>query len=263
MKNSDFLRQFIIVTLFLILATPLVLDASLFFPIQSSQNFYFRTLVEIIFAAYLFLAVENPYYRPKRSWILLTLTCLISATGLATFFSIDPSKSFWSTLERMDGFITSLHLFALFIVASNVLDQKTWAKLWKTSIALSTFIATISLLGQNLLGNTGFLGLYLLFHVFLGIFYYSKPIYAVSIALNTLAIYHSGSKGTMLALACGIFYILAASLYRQKPRLALWGIAFGSVVIFAISLFSQFSHYSHSFYGGRLLFLKLAFQGFF
>jgi hypothetical protein len=109
---------------------------NMFFPFITGKNFAFRILVEVLFAAYAILAVKDPKYRPRSSvlmWIALGFAVWM---GLATIFSVDSVKSFWSNFERMDGYITVIHMFLFFLVAGTVLTaEKWWDNFFRFSVA--------------------------------------------------------------------------------------------------------------------------------
>src|SRR3989344_4236050 len=99
---------------------------SFFFPFITGKNFVFRILVEVLLLVYIILALKDPQYRPKVSWLFWSVTAFAVWVGIATIFSVDPVKSFWSNFERMDGYITLLHLYALFLIAGAVLTVNKW-----------------------------------------------------------------------------------------------------------------------------------------
>ena len=114
---------------------------NMFFPYITGKNFAFRILVEALLAAYVLLAIREPKYRPRSSSVMWAFGGLVAWMLLATIFSVDPSKSFWSNFERMDGYITLLHMFVLFIIASTVLTvEKWWEKFFQVSVAASVYI---------------------------------------------------------------------------------------------------------------------------
>src|SRR5437016_2533805 len=78
---------------------------SLFFPFITGKNFTFRIIVEIKTGAYLALALANPVYRPRRSYLLGVFALFVVIVALADAFGVYPFKSFWSNYERMDGWV--------------------------------------------------------------------------------------------------------------------------------------------------------------
>ena len=144
MSNNQ-LRYIILAGLFAIPFVPLIVSSSLFFPFITGKAFVFRILVEIIFGCFLILAVRDESYRPKFSWIFVALLGFLVVLGVADFFGENSFKAFWSNFERMEGFITLLHLGAYFMILSSVLKtEELWNKLLATSLGASAIMAIYS-----------------------------------------------------------------------------------------------------------------------
>src|SRR3989344_6956530 len=94
---------------------PLVWSNELFFPFISARGFFFRIVVEIVFAVWVILALKDNHFRPKGSLVLWTLVIFTGVIFLSYIFGISPYKSLWSNFERMEGFITLAHLFLYFL----------------------------------------------------------------------------------------------------------------------------------------------------
>ena len=62
--------------------------------------------------------------------------------GLANLFGVAPIKSFWSNYERMEGYITILHLGAFFLVIGSVFREGDLRK-WFNTTLLASFIMVI------------------------------------------------------------------------------------------------------------------------
>ena len=180
MTNSQ-LKYIILAGLFAMPFVPLIVSSSLFFPFITGKAFVFRFLVEIVFATWLVLAIRDESYRPKFSWILGAILTFLIVMGLADIFAQNPFKAFWSNYERMEGYITLLHLGAYFVVMGSVLKtQELWNKLLATSLVASAIMAIYSFLQlagkitinqggvrvDGTLGNAGYLGIYMVFHIF-------------------------------------------------------------------------------------------------
>lgn len=214
-----------------IVATPL------FFPYITGKNFAFRIIVEVISGAWLALALVYPAYRPRRSWLLVVFAFFVFVIAIADLQGVYPFKSFWSNYERMDGWVTLIHLLFLLAVASTVLRaEKLWRRLWEVSLAASVVIAVYGFLqiaGQLALGGGGtsgwmaridatfgnpiYLAVYMLFHIFIAAFLWVRmrsektpaahlPYsfwYGTAIAVDTLALFFTGTRGTMLGLIGG------------------------------------------------------------
>src|SRR5438105_119115 len=83
----------------------LVPFGNLFFPYITGKNFLFRIVVELVLLCYVMLALAEPKYRPRTSWLMWAVLAFVAWMAVATVFSIDPIKSFWSNFERMEGYI--------------------------------------------------------------------------------------------------------------------------------------------------------------
>ncbi len=135
------LRWVALGALFLIPFLPLYVEGSLFFPFISGKGFAFRILVEIAAGSWLLLALSDKRYRPRFSWTLLIYAALVVWMFLADVTAVNPDKAFWSNFERMDGFVTLVHVFLFFVVAGSVLTvEKRWRTWWLTVLAASVVV---------------------------------------------------------------------------------------------------------------------------
>ncbi len=243
MDFNRLLRAAILVGLFIVPFIPLVVTTSLFFPYITGKNFLLRFVVEIIFALWLILALRDPQYRPKFSWIAVLFGAFLLVMGFADALSANAFKSFWSNYERMEGYITLLHLGALFLVVGSVLNgKKLWNALWNTSLGVATVVALYGALqlfgvlaiqqsGTRLdatLGNASYLAIYMLFHVFIALLLFFrtdnktlKGVYGILAAFFTVILYHTATRGAILGLlgGAGFALLLFALFERQRPRL--------------------------------------------
>src|SRR3990167_1826593 len=110
MMNKQILRNTVLTGLFLIPFVPFLVSSAFFFPFITTKAFTFRIIVEVIFAAWLLLTLLDSEYRLKKSIILYSVLGFLAVIGLADLFGVAPVKSLWSNFERMEGYITLLHL---------------------------------------------------------------------------------------------------------------------------------------------------------
>lgn len=212
----------------------------MFFPYITGKNFTFRILVEVLLLLYAVLALREPKYRPKASLLMWALGAFVLWMGVATIFSVDPLKSFWSNFERMDGYITVLHLFALFIVSSAVLTaEKLWEKFFQVSIASSVLMgiyAMLQLFGalaistqsgsrvDTTFGNATYLAVYMLFNVFITLFMLVRErksvgmrwFYGIAIFLQVASLYFTETRGAILGLLGGLIIGAIYIAWRAK-----------------------------------------------
>ena len=178
MKNS--IRWVTLGAVFLIPLLPFVVANSYFFPFITGKNFDFRILVEIAFAGWAYLAFADVKYRPRFSWTAILLGLFTIWMAVADALGVNPAKAFWSNFERMDGWVTLIHLLMLFLVMGSMFTvDKLWQKWWFTFLAISALICAYSLLqvahvlaihqgGVRLdatFGNSDYLACYMLFAI--------------------------------------------------------------------------------------------------
>ncbi|MEK7133871.1 MAG: O-antigen ligase family protein [Patescibacteria group bacterium] len=262
------LRFLVIGAIFLLTIVPFIVADTMFFPFITGKNFTFRIIVEIMAGGWITLALLNPQYRPRRSWILTAFTVFVLIIGLADALGAYPFKSFWSNFERMDGWVTLAHLLVyLFVVASVMTTEVLWRRLFYVTLALSACVSVygfsqilgISAIGNNsasgltaridaTFGNPIYLAVYMLFHVFLALWLWSRVweecgperrllpsiLFASVIVLDTLILFFTGTRGTMLGLLGGsILTALLLVVFARTTPLA-WRIAVGYIAIIII-----------------------------
>jgi O-antigen ligase/protein involved in temperature-dependent protein secretion len=256
MSNNQ-LRYVILTGLFAIPFVPLIVSSSLFFPFITGKAFVFRILVELIFAAYLVLALRDADYRPKFSWLLVGLLAFLVIIGLADLLAENPFKAFWSNFERMEGYIALLHFGAYFLVLSaTIKGQEIWNKLLATSVFGSVIMSIYSVLQitgkvainqggvrvDGTLGNASYLGIYMVFHIFFaGLLFFrsnkkwQKVLLILIAIINTLVLYYTATRGAILGFLGGILITFLFLLFKsvkgdQIRKVALVGLV--AVVIF-------------------------------
>ena len=161
-------------SVFAALFTPLVINENFFFPFVCPKTIFFRILVNVMFSAYIILALFNREYRPKINALLIAISLFLIVLAAASALGVNLERSFWSTFERMTGLLTFFHLFAFYIVLTNVFKKKQdWEKILSVSVlagaVLSLYILVLdaaSTRGGGTIGNTSFMAAYLLFDIF-------------------------------------------------------------------------------------------------
>jgi len=257
MQFERILRNILIGGVFLVPFIPLIIANSMFFPFITGKNFAFRILVELLFGGWVILAFLRTAYRPRFSWLLVSVAAFVGIITLADIFGEDPWKSFWSNFERMDGLITLLHLFAYFVVVQAVLNtEKLWNRFWNTSVGVSVFMGFYGILqlaglisirqgGDRLdgtFGNATYLAVYMLFHIFITMILLARwrgaswvrYLYGAIVALQLLIIYFTATRSSILGLIGGALLatLLIAIFERERTllRKAAVGIMIGIVV---------------------------------
>ncbi len=254
----DTLRYVVLGGVFILPFLPLLVTGSLFFPYITGKNFAFRIIVEIIFAAWVLLALYDARYRPQFSWILAAFGGFVSIMLVANVFGESPVRSFWSNFERMEGWITLVHLLAYFVVAAAVLTtEKLWDWFFNASLAAASVVslyAGFQLLGRvdimqgglridATLGNAIYMAVYMLFHAFIALFMMTRTnIMQLRILYGGLALVfmfllvQTATRGTILGLVGGLAVTgLYIALFSKGNVLLRKAALLGLVLVVAIS----------------------------
>ncbi len=238
--TKDNLKWVIFVGLFAIPFIPFLVSSEFFFPFITTKAFAWRIIVEIVFAFWLVLALLDPQYRPKKSPILYAVFVFIAVIGIANIFGVAPVKSFWSNYERMEGFISLLHLGAFFLVISSVFREVEWKRWWNTSLVASALMvcyALFQVLGvlrpsqsdarvDGTFGNAIYLAVYLLFHIFVALFFMYRErkntmlvyLYGLLIIFQLFILYYTVTRGAILGLLGGLLILALLNVKnREEP----------------------------------------------
>jgi len=252
---------------------------NMFFPFITGKNFVFRMLVEAVTACYIILAVREPKYRPRGSLVMWALVAFVGWMALATVFSVDPTKSFWSNFERMDGYITQLHLLALFIVAGAVLTaEKWWDTLFKIAVSASVLQGITAIFqafqvfgfapssqsggrADTTFGNATYLAVYMLFMLFITLYLLVKEwkstnarwLYGAALVLQFLGLYFTQTRGAILGFIGGLviaaIYIAIFSRgtgWHRMRRWALWGLGAIALIVVLFLVLRHTSFVQHN-----------------
>ena len=220
------------------LLTPFIMGSETYFPFVGPKGIYLMACCSIAFFAWLVLAIYFPKYRPKITSVLAGFAIFILVLILSSILGQDFSRSFWSKFERMTGLLVWLCLFGFFLALSNSFKTKNhWRNLFILSAAIGVIISFCALMdragvdsfdvskrGGFTLGNTSFLGTYLLFNFFFAIYLFSqtkswlKWFFAASLVLNIAAIYLSNARAASIAClaGAGLIFLLWLS-FKIKP----------------------------------------------
>lgn len=173
------MKKPLFILILLVTFTPLVFFEKLPFPFVTEKTLYFRLLVDTLLIVWAIIAFQNPKYLPRKTPLNITLLVLAIATLLTAVVGHDFQSSFWSGLERMEGFVGLLHILIFFFVLSNSLKKREhWHILFLVSCGVASWVVILGIfreialikLGERLISNIGnptYLGLYLILHLFL------------------------------------------------------------------------------------------------
>jgi tetratricopeptide (TPR) repeat protein/O-antigen ligase len=257
-----------IAALFVLPIFPLIVANSYFFPFITGKAFYFRLIVEIAFAGWVILAFVDAKYRPKLTPLAIGVTVFTLIAFVADMLGVNPLRSMWSNFERMEGWITIVHLWALFMVATNIFGAGEEGKrIWHRWLNVSLIVA-LATAGYGLfqlfgwadihqgstrldasLGNSAYMAVYMMIHAFIASYLYfvarAKKIanseflkwaYPIMAVLFGFIVYETQTRGTILGLIGGIMlalflYAVFAKGESKKARYISAGIIIAIVVI--------------------------------
>jgi O-antigen ligase/cytochrome c-type biogenesis protein CcmH/NrfG len=255
---------------FLVPLFPLVVVSSLVVPYITGQAFFFRILVEVAFAAWVILALLDPTYRPRFTPLTIAISAFVGLSLVADLAGVDPLRSIWSNFDRMDGWITTAHLWAFYMVIKSVFGAGDTKRLWNRWVNLSLVIAfVVAMHGlfqsfgwmelhfgggriDSSFGNPTFLAAYLLFNAFLATYLFAdswgrKPrstliltAYAIAVLLFVYNIFETGTRGSILGLIIGSMMALAAFSIFGPRILRKWRVVCGCAIALVIILGGAF-----------------------
>ena len=239
--NKQILKNIIFTGLFLVPFIPFLVSSSFFFPFITTKAFTWRIIIEIIFAAWIILALFDTEVHPKKSVISYAVLIFLGVIGLADLFGVAPIKSFWSNFERMEGFITLIHLGMFFFVISSVFKEVDWKRWWNTSLVASFVMVLYCLLQiiglktinqggarvDGTLGNAIYLAVYMLFHIFVaGLFLWRewknvflRWVYGLLILTQLLVLYYTATRGAILGLIGGLFVVAILNIKNKENQI--------------------------------------------
>ncbi|MDP3934680.1 MAG: O-antigen ligase family protein [Candidatus Giovannonibacteria bacterium] len=212
----------------------------LFFPFITGKNFFFRIVVEILFALWATAAIFNKKYRPRPSPIFWAVLATVGVLTLSTIFGENPYRSFWSNYERMEGLVTHLHLLAYFIMLISVFKNETdWRRFFYSSIAVSFIITIYSYLQfmgkleihqssdrlDATLGNSTYLAIFLIFNIFLLVYYlfkderiFARGLFAFILFIEVPIVFLTATRGAILGLIGGAVLFALLLVWLEGSR---------------------------------------------
>lgn len=255
---KDILKYSIWAGIYAVLIIPFIVGNSMFFPYITGKAFTFRIIAEIIFGLWLILIIKDDEFRPKWSWVL-------GAAGIFTFIlliadinAVAPFKAFWSNFERMEGWVTFIHLLMYFAVLGSMLNtEKLWLWFLRTNILAGVALALISIDSatevrfSGPLGNPIYISVYFLFVFFFTLILLYKDvlakklddwisfkkvfanflfyIYLIVSGLSFFVVYRT-SRGALLGAIGGIFVGAIIIAIFEKEKKVIKHIAIGGVL---------------------------------
>ncbi len=250
------MKRILFALILLTALTPLVFFDKLPFPFITEKTLYFRLLVDIMLCVWAVVAFQNKDYLAKQTPLNFAVILLASVTLLTAIFGYDFQYSFWSGLERMEGFMGLFYLLVYFFILSSSLKKpQQWLTLFMFSCGVACVLVLWSVfkefqavkVGERLfsnLGNPTYLGLYLLLHLFLlGFILFessskTKRFCYLMLPILLIGLLMTQSRSTILGLLVGVLVLLIFTI-KSSPKIRLFLGVFVLVgVVPAVALFS-------------------------
>ena len=262
--NVNSIVKYVIYTgLWAVLLIPFFVANQMFFPYITGKNFAFRIIVEIIFALWVYLAFADAKYKPKFSWVLGAVGLFILVMAIADFNAVAPIKAFWSNFERMDGWITLIHLLMyLFVFGTVMKTEKLWFWFFRSSLITSVIMSILVLkewisTGTDrvsvTLGNPIYVAVYFLFNFFFALILLYKDVksdsqkpwtdifkswltyaYILVAGLSVFSIWRTGTRGVILGLLGGLVVsALIIAIFEKKDKI-IRNVAIGGLAVIVI-----------------------------
>jgi len=257
---------------------PLDFSDSLFFPFITGKAFYFRILIEIAFGAYVLLAFMDAKYRPKLTPITIGVTLFALVAFLADVLGVNPLRSLWSNFERMEGWIVIIHLWALYIVSTNIFGHSAslgtngsgraiWHRLFNVELVVALFVACYGLFqlfgwaaihqGSSRLdaslGNSAYMAIYMMINAFIAayLFFVARArkianagflqwAYPILAVLFSFIVLETQTRGTILGLLGGIMLSLFLYAVLGKKEPIRWRYVSGGIIALIVILVGLF-----------------------
>ncbi len=267
------LRVTTIILIIATLLTPLIFSGSLFFPFITGKAFFMRLMIVLSTMSFTGLMLLDKNSRPKKSAMLYVLGGFMIILLLATLNSINPTRSMWSNFERMEGFVTMLYMAALFVVASSTIRFREWPWVMNTSIVISIVVGIQALSTattsadriSGYLGNSTYLGVYALIHIFFGLLgaamifrgnrerelmesgehktahklsirnYTHIAAYLFVSVFNAFILFKTGTRGAFVGLVIGLILSSIYLSWKEKNKIIRFG-AMGFLVAVLLSV---------------------------
>jgi O-antigen ligase/tetratricopeptide (TPR) repeat protein len=269
---SKILSRIIFSLLLLTTLTPLIYQKKLFYSYESEKGLFFRFVLEIMLGLWLILIIKEPYFRPRRSPINLSLGFVTLVLIIVDIFSVDIYLSIFSNFERMAGLILYLSVFAYCLIIASILNTSRRWIIFGIMISIVAFIVSIKGIIQSFnaqemlenggrivatIGNPNQLASYLLLGFFIVgilIFEWILPmkkskktpsnllsvLSGIFIFIYGICLLKTSTRGAILGIILGIFLILILTFLKtQKKKLKIIiGTLFSVLILSLIGLFS-------------------------
>ena len=236
----------------LVPATPLVVGSDVIFPFVVGKAVFARSVIEITFAFWAALVLFHPRRRPSLSWVIVAFAVWLLVSWVAGAFGVSPTRSLWSTYERMQGVFDLAHWFLFTLMAGSVFRTAAdWRLLFGANLAFGTAVCAAGLFHRyglldlglpsdahdrlgSTLGSPMYLGAYVTVNALIGMALFvqafGRPagtalrrlsnagaagLWAIAVCVHLWTMWLSGTRSALAALAAALL-VLAAYPVRGR-----------------------------------------------
>ena len=130
----------------LVLPTALVVTPDVFSPFVVGKAVYARSIIEITAAVWVALVLFHRRLRPSWSWTAFAFAVWLLVSGVAGALGVSPTRSLWSTYDRMQGVFDLAHWFAFTLMAGSAFRSAgDWRLLFSINLAVSSVVCAAGL----------------------------------------------------------------------------------------------------------------------
>jgi len=226
--NTKMVKIFSTIGILALIIAPLCLmymDRGLLFPFITGKNFFWRFFVEIALLGWASSAILSARYRfSAKEPFFIGLSIFMGIILLANLLGNNFYLSFWSGAERMDGYISLLHLFGYFIALVGLIRTKAHMNLMLLYLLGIALVISVMGWGEereriySTLGNPIYLASLSFFGIFISGYFmvikekflgFSQAVRLVIFGLLAVAfvytVFRTGTRGALLGLVGGGF----------------------------------------------------------
>lgn len=226
------------------MAMPLIISSSTLFPFIFGKAIAIQLLVEIMAVVYIWLLFLDHRktghfnYLPRLNYLTWAISIFFLVLLLSTVFSVDPSYSFWSKQERMDGLFNLTHFFLFFIILTATLNKKQLLQILDASLIVNFVICLYAIFqlagkiflpyGERLtstLGNSAFLATYLIFNIFFALILFAsrkntwaRIWYLFICMFGIVILFLTYTRGAIMGFAAGLIIFSALFFFFSKQN---------------------------------------------
>lgn len=254
------------------LFTPLIVSRSFLFPFVVPRTLFFWATAEIIFFAWILLAIFDKSFRPKYNILFCSVLFFLAIMAISSFLGVNLRQSLWGPIERMTGLIAFFHLTAYFTALfSTFKTKREWNGVFAVAVFAGMIVSFLFLLQRfgevelflqarlgATLGNSSFMGSYLIFPAFLSLYLLMGSFERENKASHWESQFYDIKK-IILRIFSGVgFIMMALAIISSTARAVRISFVGGLVLLMISGLYAWTRYGSHASFAKQLKILFIA-----